>query len=94
VSGNWLYYGTAGLSFASSGSSSWYGYNYNGYSNVGYVVGAGAETKINSRLGAGLEALYYGLMDDTQTIMGYTVKTSVDAFAVRARVTYQIDSLN
>ncbi len=94
VSGNWLYYGTAGLSFASSGSSSWYGYNYNGYSNVGYVVGAGAETKINSRLGAGVEALYYGLMDDTQTVMGYTVKTSVDAFAVRARVTYQIDSLN
>lgn len=98
VSGNWLYYGTAGLSFAGSGGASGYGYSYGGYSNVGFVVGGGAETKINDRVTAGVEGLYYGLMDDTQTITvldeRYTLKTSVDAFAVRGRVTYQLGGLN
>ena len=45
VNGNWLYYGTAGLSFTSATGSGYAGYN--GFSGVGYVVGAGAETKIN-----------------------------------------------
>ena len=89
VNGNWLYYGTAGLSFTSAGGSSGY-YNYSGFSGIGYIVGAGAETKINSRLAAGFEALYYGFMDDTQNFMGSTITTSVDAFAVRGRITYQI----
>jgi outer membrane immunogenic protein len=93
VSGNWLYYGTAGLSFTSAGGSSGY-YNYSGFSGVGYVVGAGAETKINSHLAAGFEGLYYGFMDDSQNVMGYTIKTSVDAFAVRGRITYQFDGFN
>jgi len=92
VSGNWLYYGTAGLSFTSASGAGYAGYN--GFSSVGYIVGAGAETKINSRLAAGFEALYYGFMDDTQTVSmlgtSYTVNTSVDAFAVRGRITYQI----
>ena len=92
VSGNWLYYGTAGLSFTSAAGSGYY--NYSGFSGLGYIVGAGAETKINSRLAAGFEALYYGFMDDTQTVSmlgtSYTVNTSVDAFAVRGRITYQI----
>ncbi len=98
VNGNWLIYGTAGLSFASAGGSSGYGYSYNGYSNVGYIVGAGAETKINNHLNAGFEALYYGLLDDTEnmSMLGqtYTVKTSVDAFTVRGRLTYQFGGFN
>ena len=90
VNGNWLYYGTAGLSFTSAPGSGYGGYNYGGFSGVGYIVGAGAETKINSRLAAGFEALYYGFMDDTQNFGGYSIKTSVDALAVRGRITYQI----
>ncbi len=90
VNGNWLYYGTAGLSFTSTAGSGYPGYNYSGFSGVGYIVGAGAETKINSRLGAGFEALYYGFMDDSQNFGPYTIKTSVDAFAVRGRITYQV----
>jgi outer membrane immunogenic protein len=92
VNGNWLYYGTAGLSFTSASGSGYAGYN--GFSSVGYIVGAGAETKINSHLAAGFEALYYGFMDDSQTMGPFTVKTSVDAFAVRGRITYRLDSLN
>ena len=88
VNGNWLYYGTAGLSFTSASGSGYAGYN--GFSGIGYIVGAGAETKINSRLAAGFEALYYGFMDDSQNFGGYTINTSVDAFAVRGRITYQI----
>ena len=88
VSGNWLYYGTAGLSFTSAAGSGYY--NYSGFSGLGYIVGAGAETKINSRLAAGFEALYYGFTDDTQNFWGTTITTSVDAFAVRGRITYQI----
>ena len=68
VSGNWLYYGTAGLSFTSAPGSGYAGYN--GFSGIGYIVGAGAETKINSRLAAGFEALYYGFTDDTQNFWG------------------------
>jgi outer membrane immunogenic protein len=90
VSGNWLYYGTAGLSFTSAPGAGYGGYNYSGFSGIGYIVGAGAETKINSRLAAGFEALYYGFMDDTQNFGGYSIKTSVDALAVRGRITYQI----
>lgn len=94
INGNWLVYGTAGLSFAgASSSANWGGYNYSGYSNVGWVAGVGAETKINRNLTGGVEALYYGLLDDTQNVMGYTIKTSVDAFAVRGRVTYRIDGI-
>jgi outer membrane immunogenic protein len=90
VNNNWLYYGTAGLSFASAGGAGYAGYNYSGFNGIGYIVGAGAETKINSRLAAGFEALYYGFMDDSQSFGPYTVKTSVDAFAVRGRITYQV----
>ncbi len=93
VNGNWLLYGTAGLSFAGSGSSSGPGWSYS-YSNVGYVVGAGAETKINSHFTAGFEALYYGFADQSQNIWGWNVTTSVDAFAVRGRVTYKIGDMN
>jgi outer membrane immunogenic protein len=92
VSGNWLYYGTAGLSFTSAGGTGYPGYS--GYSSIGYIVGAGAETKINSHLAAGFEALYYGFTDDSQTVGPLTVKTSVDAFAVRGRITYQFDGFN
>jgi outer membrane immunogenic protein len=88
--GNWLVYGTAGLSFASSGTYNGLGWSY-GYDNVGYVVGGGAEAKINNHIGWGIEGLYYGLMEDSQTIFGTTVKTSVDAFTVRARLTYRFD---
>lgn len=88
LSGNWLYYGTAGLSFTSASGAGYAGYN--GFSSVGYIVGAGAETKINSRVTAGFEALYYGFMDDSQSFYGTTVTTSADAFAVRGRITYQI----
>jgi opacity protein-like surface antigen len=92
LNGNWLFYGTAGLSFASSGgSASGFGFSFNGYNNIGFVVGGGAETKINDHLTAGIEGLYYGLMDDTQNVFGSTITTRVDAFAVRARVTYQLN---
>ena len=90
VNNNWLYYGTAGLSFASAGGAGYAGYNYSGFSGIGYIVGAGAETKINSRLAAGFEALYYGFTEDSQSFGPYTITTSVDAFAVRGRITYQI----
>src|SRR5215470_17859000 len=45
ISGNWLYYGTAGVAFINSGGSvSVPGvFNWNGFNPVGLAVGAGAE---------------------------------------------------
>ena len=51
---NWLYYGTAGVSFIDSGTSiSLPGLQFDGFSSAGFVVGGGAETKLNSHLSAG-----------------------------------------
>jgi outer membrane immunogenic protein len=93
ISGNWLYYGTAGVAFVDSGGSvSVPGFfNFNGFNPTGLAVGAGAETKINSRLAAGVEGLFYWFPDDTQNVFGTSIKTSVDVFSVRARLTYQLD---
>jgi outer membrane immunogenic protein len=93
IYGNWLYYGTIGVGFVDSGSSiSAPGFSFNGFSNAGLAVGGGAETKINSRLAAGVEGLFYWFPDDTQNLGGFaTVKTSVDVFSIRARLTYQFD---
>jgi outer membrane immunogenic protein len=94
IYGNWLYYGTAGVGFVDSGGSiSVPGFfNFNGINPTGLVVGGGAETKINSRLAAGVEGLFYWFPDDTQNVgLGTSVKTSVDVFSIRARLTYQLD---
>jgi outer membrane immunogenic protein len=92
VYNNWLYYGTAGVGFIDSGSYiSAPGWSYSGYSSAGFVVGGGAETKINSHLSAGLEGLYYYFPDDSQNLFGVNVKTNVDVFTIRARLTYQLD---
>ena len=79
------------MAFASSGGSvNGFGYSYNGYNNVGFVVGGGAETKITNNITGGFEGLYYGMADQTENIgYGVTVKTSVDAFALRGRLTYR-----
>jgi outer membrane immunogenic protein len=90
---NWLYYGTAGVSFIDSGGSiSAPGFGFDGFNTVGLVVGMGAETKINSRLSAGVEGLYYWFPEETQNFGPITVKTNVDVFSVRGRVTYQLDT--
>jgi outer membrane immunogenic protein len=83
LAGNWLIYGTGGLAFASSNTSF-----------TGYVIGAGAETKINNHIVAGFEGLYYGLLDETISNGWVTEKVSVDAFTLRGRVTYRFDGLN
>jgi outer membrane immunogenic protein len=92
VSGNWLYYGTAGAAFINSGNVSGFGISVSGPSFVGLAVGAGAETKINSHLTAGVEGIYYWFPDDTQTVCcGASVKTNVDVLSIRARLTYKFD---
>jgi outer membrane immunogenic protein len=94
IYGNWLYYATAGVGFIDSGGSiSVPGFfHFNGINPVGLAVGGGAETKINSRLAAGVEGLFYWFPDDTQNVgLGTTVKTSVDVISIRARLTYQLD---
>jgi outer membrane immunogenic protein len=92
IYGNWLYYGTAGVGFIDSGGSvSAQGFSFNGYNTLGFVVGAGAETKINSHWSAGVEGLFYAFPEDSQNVGGITLKTSADIFAIRARVTYQLD---
>lgn len=91
--GNWLVYGTAGIGFVDSGGSvSGYGLHWDGYSAAGVVVGGGAETKLGNNWVAGAEAMYYWFPDDSQNVgYGINVKTSVDIFAVRARLTYRFD---
>jgi opacity protein-like surface antigen len=92
IYGNWLYYGTIGVGFIDSGGSiSAPGFSYNGYSNAGLAVGGGAETKINSRLAAGVEGIFYWFPDDTQNVLGTSIKTNVDVISIRARLTYQLD---
>jgi outer membrane immunogenic protein len=94
INDNWLLYGTAGVAFISSGGSvSGMGIHYDGYSAPGFVIGAGAETKITPRLTAGIEGLYYIFAEDSQDIgYGINIKTSVDVFSIRGRLTYQLDS--
>ncbi|MBI4724430.1 MAG: porin family protein [Rhodomicrobium sp.] len=93
IHNNWLYYGTAGIGFVDSGGSvSVAGYRYDSYSGAGLVIGAGAETKINSRLSAGVEGLFYIFAEDSQNLMGLTVNTDVDVFTIRGRLTYQLDT--
>jgi opacity protein-like surface antigen len=91
---NWLLYGTAGVAFISSGERVIAGsIRYDGYNSPGFVIGAGAETKITRRLSAGLEGLYYIFAEDSQDVLpGINVKTSVDVFSIRGRLTYQLDS--
>ena len=94
LTGNWLVYGTAGLGLVDFGGSvSGGGFHWDGYSKAGLVIGAGAETKLSHNWVAGGEALYYWFGDDTQNIgNGASIKTSVDVFAIRARLTYRIDN--
>ncbi len=93
IRNNWLYYGTAGVGFIDTGSSiSGPGFHFDGYSSAGFVFGGGAETKINSNLSAGVEGLFYLFPEDSQNVGGVTVKTSVDVFSVRGRLTYQLDA--
>ena len=51
ISNNWLFYGTAGAAFISTGGSvSGFGFHFDGYNAPGFVFGGGAETKINGNL--------------------------------------------
>ncbi len=90
---DWLYYGTAGVSFIDSGASiSAPGLQFDGFSSAGFVVGGGAETKLNGHLSAGLEGLFYFFPEDSQNVgFGATVRTNVDVFSVRARLSYKFD---
>jgi outer membrane immunogenic protein len=90
ISGNWLYYGTAGVAFIDSGTSiSGPGFNFSGPNWVGLAVGAGAETKINSHLAAGVEGIFYWFPDDN---VGFSnAKANVDVLSIRARLTYRFD---
>jgi outer membrane immunogenic protein len=93
IANNWLFYGTAGAAFiGTGGSASGFGFHFDGYNAPGFVIGGGAETKINSHLSAGLEGLYYIFAEDSQDIgFGFTVKVREDVFAVRGRLTYQFN---
>jgi outer membrane immunogenic protein len=92
IANNWLLYGTAGAAFLGTGGGTYkLGLHSDGYDATGFVIGGGAETKINSRLSAGLEGLYYIFAEESQDLgMGFTAKVTEDVFAVRARVTYQL----
>jgi outer membrane immunogenic protein len=78
ISGDWLYYGTAGIGFTDNAT--------------GLVVGGGMETKINPRLAAGVEGLFYWFPDIVDSNFGFaSVKADAEVFTVRARLTYQLD---
>jgi outer membrane immunogenic protein len=78
VMGDWLYYGTAGIGFNDAASA--------------LVVGGGLETKINSHLAVGVEGLFYWFPDIASVNTGFaSVSASADVFAVRGRLTYQLD---
>jgi outer membrane immunogenic protein len=78
IYGDWLYYGTAGIGLTDNAT--------------GLVVGGGAETKINSRLSAGVEGLFYWFPDIVDSNFGFaSVKADAEVFSVRARFTYQFD---
>ena len=92
INNNWLYYGTAGVTFIEGASASMPAFNVNvDTSSVGFVLGAGAETKINSRVTAGVEGLYNILAEETATAGSLSAKTSIDVFSIRARLTYKFD---
>jgi outer membrane immunogenic protein len=92
ASGNWLFYGTAGVVMADSGTLSEEGVTFK-YKPFGFVVGAGAETKISSHLVSGVEVLYYGFSDEKVDVQyagdTYRETLSLDALAVRARLSYR-----
>jgi outer membrane immunogenic protein len=102
---NLLLYLTAGVAFAGFDDKTvvmsvgdWYkkSVNFAGDSEVGFVVGAGAEYKLSSNWSVGVEGLYYmfGDGDDTIEHDGYWKQSKIvheddnDLFVVRARVSY------
>jgi opacity protein-like surface antigen len=60
---------------------------------VGFVVGAGVETKVNDRLSLGFEGLYYGFEGDTKDVEGdstFIGGDNNDVFVLRGRVSYSL----
>lgn len=60
---------------------------------VGFVVGAGVETKVNDRLSLGFEGLYYGFEGDTKDVEGdstFIGGDDNDVFVLRGRVSYSL----
>jgi outer membrane immunogenic protein len=92
LSGNWLFYGTAGVGLIGSGAETVGSYHWDGFNSAGFVAGLGAEIKINSYITAGLEGLYYVFPEDTQDIGGGVIfKVDPDILSIRARATYKFD---
>jgi outer membrane immunogenic protein len=101
---NLLLYVTAGVAFAGFDDSSVVMYNdyfkksidFDGGSEVGLVVGAGAEYKLSPNWSVGLEGLYYafGDGDDSKEWEKYCKQYKLvheddnDLFVVRARMSY------
>ena len=101
---NLLLYVTGGVAFAGFDDSSvlmsghhWKKpLNFGGDSEVGFVVGGGAEYKLASNWSVGVEGLFYAFGDSSDTIEknSYWKQTKIvhdddnDLFVVRARVSY------
>jgi opacity protein-like surface antigen len=61
---------------------------------VGFVVGAGVDTKLSDRLTLGLEGLYYGFEEDEVSVSGggdtVTKDGDNDVFVLRGRISYSL----
>ena len=94
AAGNWLFYGTAGLSFSEGVSAgteptpvSGVTWHYDGFNSVGFVAGGGVERKVADHWVAGLEALYYGFSDCSQNVsVNYSTAQSVLGVPVTVNV--------
>jgi opacity protein-like surface antigen len=89
ASGNWLLYGAGGLAVIGEGPSDFIlDKNGKGASSdksnteVGFVVGGGAELKLNRNWSVGVEGLYYGFNGNTTQNYGGAGSLTSPAFTV------------
>jgi outer membrane immunogenic protein len=111
AAGNWLFYGTGGVAFVGASTSGSISDGFKAVENydmsqdqVGYVVGGGAEVKLNPNWSVGVEGLYYGFDGVSQHVAGttswgqnhfydydLTAESGADVGVVRGRVSYHFN---
>jgi outer membrane immunogenic protein len=103
ASGNALFYGAGGVAFVGTNLSASISNTFNTATfdlsehQTGYVVGGGAEFKLNPRWSVGVEGLYYGFDGVTSNVnaantAGYvgTANAGADFAVVQGRLSYHL----
>lgn len=92
-----LFYLTGGVAFADFEEDKWSGWKFgDDDTEVGYVLGGGAEFKLTHNWSFGLEGLYYNFDDNDEDGFldgrgSYEYENEHDFWVARARLTYHIN---